>query len=137
MSQENVELVREAYEAFNRGDLASVLEFQDEKVDWYPAIVPLLGIGPVHGRPALEKFFTVDLVEGFAEFSAKPSAFEDLGEAVLCRTHYSAKGKASGVPVVLDAWSLIKLRGGKAVEFHDYDTKAEALEAAGLPESDG
>jgi hypothetical protein len=30
---------------------------------------------------------------------------------------------------------VVKLRGGRVVEVHDYSTKKEALQAVGLPES--
>jgi hypothetical protein len=38
------------------------------------------------------------------------------------------------VPVSLEAFSLIILRDGKTVSYRDYETKAAALEAAGLSE---
>jgi ketosteroid isomerase-like protein len=134
MSQENVEKVREGYEAFARGDLAFVFGLLDDEVEWYPAIAPLLGVGPVRGKQALEKFLTVDLPEGFADFASTAVAAEDLGDAVLVQTHYSGRGRASGAPVMLESFSLFRFRDDKIVGFRDYETRAEALEAAGLSE---
>ena len=59
---------------------------------------------------------------------------EDLGDAVLIHTRYAGRGRASGVPVSLEAFTVIVLRNGKTVSLRDYETKAEALEAAGLSE---
>jgi ketosteroid isomerase-like protein len=50
VSQENVEVLREGYDAFARGDLDAVLERLDPDVDWEPAIAPILGVEVVRGR---------------------------------------------------------------------------------------
>ena len=134
MSEENVEMIRQGYAAFARGDVAFILGLMDDAVDWTPAIAPLLGVGPVHGKQALEHFLTVDIAEGFVDFNAAPVSVEDCGDAVLVQVHYSGAGKSSGAPVDLEAFGLFKFRDGKVVEFRDYETKAEALEAAGLSE---
>jgi ketosteroid isomerase-like protein len=134
MSQENVEIVRRGYEAFARGDVDGVLDVMDPDIEWAPAIAPLLGVEPVRGKDALRRFLTHDLAEGFDDFEAKPLLIEDLGDKVLVNISYSARGRASGVPVSLEIFSLLSLRAGKTVSFRDYATKDEALEAAGLPE---
>jgi ketosteroid isomerase-like protein len=134
MSQENVEIVRGAYEAFARGDIEGVLEIMDPEVEWAPALAPLLGVEPVRGKDALRRFLSEDLASGFDDFEAKPLSIEDLGESVLVHTHFAARGRASGVPVSLEAFSLIKLRHGNTISYRDYETRAAALEAAGLSE---
>ena len=53
---------------------------------------------------------------------------------VLVHTHFVGRGRASGVPVSLEAFSLITLRDGKPVSYRDFETRAAALEAAGLRE---
>ena len=106
----------------------------DPDVEWAAAIAPLLGVEPVRGRDELRRFFTRDLTEGFDDFEATALSMEDLGDAVLVHTRFFGRGRASGVPVSLEAFSLITLRNGKTVSYRDYETKAEALEAAGLSE---
>ncbi len=135
MSEENVELVRRGFEAFARDDLDGVMEFMDPDVVWAPVIAPILGVEPVRGKEALRRFFTRDLVESFDDFEAKPLSIEDLGgDNVLVNIGYFAHGSASRVPVSLETFALIVLRGEKLTSLRDYDTKAEALEAAGLSE---
>ena len=134
MSEENVELVRRGFEAFARDDLDRVLELMDPDVEWAPVIAPMLGVEPVRGKDALRRFFTQDLVEGFDEFEARPLSIEDLGDNVLVNIGYVARGRASGVPVSLETFALIVMRGGKLTSLRDYNTKAEALEAARLTE---
>jgi uncharacterized protein len=134
MSQENVEIVRSGYEAFARGDIEGVLGIMDPEVDWAPALGPLLGVGPVRGREALSRFLTEDIPSGFDDFESRPLSIEDLGDSVLVHTRFVGRGRASGVPVSLEAFSLITLRDGKTVSYRDFETRAAALEAAGLSE---
>jgi ketosteroid isomerase-like protein len=134
MSQENVEILRQGFEQFARGDVESVLERLDPDVDWRPAIAPILGVEAVRGREAVREFFTRDLFEGFDEFRAEPVAYEDLGEAVLVTVRYIGRGESTGLEIDQTFASLYRLRDGKTVSMRDYSTRAEALEAAGHTE---
>ncbi len=134
MSEENVEILRRGFEAFARGDIDALLQDADPDIEWAPAIAPMLGLEPVRGKEALRRFFTEDLVEGFDDFEARPLSIEDLGDKVLVNISYFARGRASGVPVSLETFALFVMRDGMTVSFRDYDTRAEALEAAGLSE---
>ena len=133
MSEENVELLKGAYEAFARGDVEAVLERLDPDVDWRPAIAPILGVDAVHGIEAVRDFLTRELFEGFDQFRAEPLAFEDLGDdAVLVTARYVGRGESSGIELDQTFATLYRLRDGKAVSMRDYLTRAEALEAADL-----
>ena len=136
MSRENVERVREGYEAFARGDLAwFVEELVDEEVDWYPAIGPLVGVETIRGRQATARFFREEISEGLAGFTAEAVSIEDLGgECVLVRSRYTGTGRESGAPVILDTYALVRLKEGKVVAFRDYKTRTEALAAASSSE---
>ena len=134
MSQENVEIVRGGYEAFAGGDIEGVLEIMDDGIEWAPALAPLLGVEPVRGKDALRSFLIEDIASGFDDFEARPKSIEDLGDSVLVHTHFVGRGRASGVPVSLEAFSLITLRDGKTVSYRDFETRAAAREAAGLRE---
>jgi len=136
MSQANVEILRRGYEAFARGDLGYVLEQLDPEVDWHPAIAPILGVETVRGREAVRRFFTRDLFEGFDQFRAEPLSFEDLGgDFVLVMVRYIGRGESSGIEMDQRFATLYELRDGKTVTMRDYPTKTEALEAAGLRDS--
>jgi uncharacterized protein len=134
MSKEDVEILREGFEQFARGDVESVLERLDPDVDWQPAIGPILGVEAVRGREAMRKFLTRDLFDGFSEFRAEALAYEDLGDAVLVTVRYVGRGESTGLEMDQAATSLYRLRDGKVVSMRDYSTRAEALEAAGLSE---
>jgi ketosteroid isomerase-like protein len=57
MSQENVELVRQAFEAFNRDDRATVIRLLAPDVEWHTLAGPILGASTVRGREAMLTFW--------------------------------------------------------------------------------
>ena len=134
MSRDDVETLRQGYEAFARGDVEAVLERLDRDVDWRPAIAPILGVETVRGRDAVRDFLTRDLFDGFDEFRAEPLAYEDLGDAVLVTVRYVGRGESSGLEIDQTFTTLYRLRDGKTVSMRDYSTRSEAVEAAGLSE---
>jgi ketosteroid isomerase-like protein len=135
MSQENVEILRQGFEDFARGDVDAVLDRFDPDVDWHPAIAPILGVETIRGREAVRKFLTRDLFEeGFDDFRAEPLAYEDLGDAVLVTVRYTGRGKSTGLKIDQTFASLYRFRDGQTVSMRDYSTRTEALEAAGVSE---
>jgi ketosteroid isomerase-like protein len=130
MSQENVEVVRSCWAAFNRGDLEGALEAADpdvvthrhepEDATWH---------GPDGVLNAL-----ADWTAGFDHFELKVGDFIDAGDRVLALAHQTATGKLSGAPVEADFWFVFTVIEGRITEFDIFARKAEALEAAGLSE---
>jgi ketosteroid isomerase-like protein len=132
MSQENVEIVRRAYEAGSRGDLAAALErlapdFELDLSSLYPDAPIVRGVGellrwtysgPWGGSVHLhaERFFDLD------------------EERVLVFVRVTATGEGSGVPVELRVAHELTLRNGLVVRCKVHADRAEALEAAGLSE---
>jgi ketosteroid isomerase-like protein len=128
MSQENVEILRRTYAAFERGDISAALDHADlglvtyradpEAATWY---------GPEGFLQAL-----ADWTEGFDDFSATAEEFIDAGERVIVRVHQRARGHGSGVPVEADFWFVHTLSDGKITRLDMFASKGPALEAAGL-----
>ena len=131
MSQENVEIIRRDYKAFDRGDFASFLD------DLHPEIVtwahPRGEAGRYEGKDGAIRFIT-DWTESFDEFSAVVEELRDAGDKVLVRARHQGQGKGSGIPVEAHYWLVHHMRDGKQYKVDLYDNEAEALEAAGLRE---
>ncbi len=54
----NAEAVQQMYEAFGRGDVASILEHLAEEVEWeYGGIQEVPWLQPLHGRAEVPRFF--------------------------------------------------------------------------------
>jgi ketosteroid isomerase-like protein len=134
MSEENVEILRRGFEAFARGDIDAVLDVVGPDPEWAPGILPVMGGNAIRGKNALRRFFVQELWEAFDEFRAEPLSFEDLGDSVLAPTRYVARGERSGLEIEQTFFSVYTFREGKIVWFRDFETRSDALAAAGLSE---
>ena len=132
MSEENVELARAAYEAFNRGDLDSVLGMSVPEVETHdPPEMPDSAIHRGHEAVMRDWQRTFD---SFDEFSVEVEEYRDLGDDVLVFLRYQGRGRGSGVPVELGMTHLLTIRDGKFVRMRQFLDRERALEAAGLSE---
>lgn len=132
MSQENVEIVRCAYESFNAG--------HDE---WMSAIHPnvevtLSGVFPgidsdYRGHDGVRRFRDT-LFEAWEYFHAEPREIVDRGAYVGVVADLRAKGRESGVEVNLTFHQAFRIDGGLIERWASFPTLREALEAAGLRE---
>jgi ketosteroid isomerase-like protein len=125
MSQENVELLRRAYEAFNDGDPSIFLERYDP--DILLCISPdLPETGPVLGAADVEKWFTDYFTPFGHSFRVKPHEFIDVGESVIVLGTEQAQGRRSGAEVEHDAAVVYTFRAGRIIRI---DVPADADEA--------
>jgi ketosteroid isomerase-like protein len=133
MSRENVEIVRQASEAFNAHDMERWMSFADPKcefVDHMAAPAEESGAGIDEIRRLVEGWF-----ETFPDFRAETSEFIDAGDRVVCITHWQGTGKGSGLPYSQHAAEIFTVRDDKIVHAElGFGDKAAALEAAGLRE---
>ena len=133
MSEENVEIVRRAFEAWNRDDLEGLMAVIDpDVVAVAPAEWPESDIGT--GREALHDQFE-RLRAPWGEQRIEVDDIRDLGDRVLVLFRWIARGIGSQVEVEHPAAILDTLRDGRVVrvEFF-FEDQSKALEAAGLSE---
>jgi uncharacterized protein len=130
MSQENVEIVRQGFEAFERGELDAMLDLFTDDVTTYRADPD----GATYDGKAGFLDATADWTEDFSEWRVLPQEFADLGDRVMVRVRQMAQGKSSGVRVEEDFWFLFEVTGTKVSKLSFYSRQADALEAAGLSE---
>lgn len=132
MSQENVEIVKRAYEAWSRGDVAAVFEQYHPDVEhWDRADDPDATVR--RGRDALVAYFA-QLSEAYAEMQMEPKEFIDAGDWVVVPVRVTVRGRASGATGEGDQVFVYRLQAGKVAEVREYRDKAEALKAAGVDE---
>ena len=130
MSEENVEVVRRGWQAWEHGDLTGLLDLMSD--DLVTRRVGLDTATYTGKEGYLEA--TADWNEGFAEWSVTPEEFIDAGDCVVVRNHQIARGEASGVSIESDFWFVFTVSGGKITRLDMYVSESEALEAAGLSE---
>jgi uncharacterized protein len=132
VSQENVDVVKRGYEAWNRGDMAAVFDGYDPDVEhWDRADDP--GATVRRGRDALAAAYA-ELSESYAEIQIEPKEFIDAGDSVVVPVRVTVRGRTSGAVVEGDQVFVYRLRAGKVTEIREYRVRAEALKAVGLEE---
>jgi ketosteroid isomerase-like protein len=135
MSEENVELAREAIDALNRGDLDAWLAFLSPDVVW-EALPGVPGLGELYrGRAEVREWIEqlFELAEGGIHTEIEQLA--DLGDdRVFLGIVLTARGRSSGVPFEMPAWEVVWFADGLVTRRQVFWTRDEALEAAGLEE---
>jgi ketosteroid isomerase-like protein len=130
MSQENVQIVRRGFAAFEGGDLDRLRELVTDDLIVYRAEPDG---ATSHGLDGFLQL-TAEWTEGFRDWTPVPEEFTAVGKQVLVRVRQSAQGRASGVPIAEDFWFVFEFRGARIARMSIYAHEAEALEAAGLRE---
>jgi ketosteroid isomerase-like protein len=132
MSQENVEVVRAIYGAYERGDFEAVFERFDEDVEWFgPPDVSSSGLARGHEGVNQSLSTWVDIWD---EFHFELRQLIDAGDEVVAAGWQSGRGKGSGVEVSEEIFSVWTLRTGKVVRQRMFRDRTQALEAVGLSE---
>lgn len=131
-SQENVEIIRRGYEAYNAGDLATLRELYDPAVVWHH-LEGWPEPGPSVGRDAVlreveqlhEAWPVGDALQPVGDFIA-------AGNQVVVRAAW--RGSGSGPDATMEFSYLFTLRKGRIITIQMFWDHDEALEAVGLQE---
>ena len=99
MSQENVEIVRRHYEAFDRRQLDAAVEGWDPTGERTPAIAGAVeGQALASGLRGFVSYFQ-ELLASFSEVQLQNREFRDLGDRVLVLYDLHVRGHDSGVAI--------------------------------------
>ena len=116
MSQQDVETIRGAYEAFARQDIDGVMAAFDDGIEWdVPDSVPWGGT--YRGKEEVGRFFA-GLGEYIDELNVEPQDYVDGGDRVVAvgRHHGNIGGEQFETRFAM-VWTM---EGGKAVKFKEY-----------------
>ena len=133
MSQENVEVVRATFEAWNAGDMGAFGDSYDPHVvvryaDGWPE-----GSEPIMGREAVMRQWEQQRA-AFDADTLELIEMIDLGDRVVTRFIWRARG--SGPDLKIEVSSVNTLRDGKTILLEFFWNHAQALKALGLSEQD-
>jgi ketosteroid isomerase-like protein len=131
MSQENVELMRQAYDAYNREGIRGILEYLDAEVEWRnPVDSPIAGVFVGHEGVVEFQRLTDEVWE---EMHFEPVQINELsGGRLLAVVRFRFRARASEMEAEVPFAHLITFRDGKATALSMYTSEAAALRAAGL-----
>jgi ketosteroid isomerase-like protein len=132
MSQENVEVVRATFEAFNRQGVEAALPYFDPEIEWLGP-PEWLEEGLYKGHDGIRKIAAV-WTENFDEFRLDLEKAIDAGDHVVALAYQRGRIKGSGDPIEQPIGYDWEVGGGKAVRVQVYFSWKEALEAVGPPE---
>lgn len=133
MSDELVELVHRAYDAFNRRDLDAFLALVDRDVEFAARFIEMEGSSHYHGHAGIRDWWQ-SLLAVFPDFTINPLEVRIVDDTVITAVRVSGHGADSGVPIDQVVWQVSKVRDGRAIWWRNFATEAEALEALGVRE---
>ena len=132
MSQENMEIARQALAAFARRDIAAMtaLNQPDIEVDWSASHGWAAGV--YQGNDAVMEFFE-DFFQAFEMFVVEAESYIPAGDAVVVPSVAYQRGR-QGVQVSARGTYVFTVRERKIAKIHLYQETADALKAVGLEE---
>ncbi|MBN1529796.1 MAG: nuclear transport factor 2 family protein [Thermoleophilaceae bacterium] len=128
MSKQNVETVRLAIAAYQRGDWEEATAYLAPDVVWE--------VGqelPAHGPAAVREMWA-RWNDDWERLDMTGEEIVDAGDKVFVAMHYSGRGRLSGVAIEQWVFEVHTFRGDRCIGKADFETRAEALAAAGLSE---
>jgi uncharacterized protein len=123
-----VEIVRQAWEAFDRHDNELALRLYDPEVEIHGG---LTGGEVYRGLAGVQDFFR-DWLAAWDEYGSAVEEWIDAGDSVIAVMHSWGRGKQSGARVEERNAHVWTLRNGKLWRLRVYATRADALKAVGL-----
>ena len=130
MSQEDVQVIRRAIEAFNAGDVEEMLALADPALEWRPAFGAATdGATAYHGHPGFRVYWrgTQDIWD---HFHFEPEQFIDDETSIVVIRRGSGRAKGSGIEIDKPFAMLWKVRKGKTVFGQTFTDPHEARTAA-------
>jgi ketosteroid isomerase-like protein len=134
MSQQNVELLRAAFENFLAGKSEFGAELLDPEVEWDASETPVFDIsGMYRGKEDVRQFWR----EWLVAWEAVQFEYElvDAGDRVVALIDQRMRGRSTGIEMALGKYAQVyTFRDGLIVQWKLYRSQSEALGAAGLSE---
>jgi ketosteroid isomerase-like protein len=129
MSEENVETVRKALAAFDRG-LDQVAKYWYHDIDWRAIEGAPDDVGVFRGRDALRRYYE----DWYATFDALRADAEELidagGDRVVAVLRVVGQVKGSDAQVDMRVAVVYTVRDGLIIRGREYATREQALQAA-------
>jgi ketosteroid isomerase-like protein len=131
VSQQDVEFVRRAMQAWNRTDIDELIPLSDPEVEFVSIFAGMEG-RTYRGYDGLRRYFA-DMADAWSEFHRELEEVIDAGEdRVVVFFRLRGTARASGVPVDERVTTVFQLREGRLHRMVVYRDRDEALVAAGL-----
>lgn len=126
-SDQNVRIINQLYNAFQSGDVDTILGLMDDEVIWFaPGPSRIKFAGTFHGKDGVRKFFDI-AIENLEVLAQEVKGYLIGPDTVGVMGYEHMKVKSTGRHYESDWIHLYTLRDGKIVAFEEYvDTAAQA-----------
>ena len=126
MSDENVELHRRWFQAYNARDTETLITYCDPGIEFY-SVFATAGGGVYQGHDGMRKLHQ-DFRDAWGdEIRFDPQVYFELDDRTLVFGLLHGRGRHSGVEVALHGAQIARWRDGLMVYAKGYDRKEEAL----------
>jgi uncharacterized protein len=128
MSEENIAVVRQFYEAWSQDDFPGPVELLHPEVEY---VNPEGAIEPGTRRGVAEFVGTAEkLLDAWEHWRPELERVEAVGDQVVAVVRYTARGRGSGVEVEGTESSLWTFRDGKVIRYQWFHGAEDADAAA-------
>jgi ketosteroid isomerase-like protein len=129
MSQNNVQVIQQAYGNFRTGNIGALIDQMDDRVVWdIPSIANVRISGRREGRNRVLEFFQY-LGADQESVAFEPREFFSQGDKVVTLGHYDWIVKGTSKRWGGDFVHVFTVRDGKVVHFQEYLDTAAVAEA--------
>lgn len=127
--QANISLLKQAYAAYDKGDIQTLLSLLAQDIEWeLPEVEGIPFTGKRHGLAQVSDFFRI-LAECQEPREFKPDRFIGQGDQVVVLGHGAYTVKATGAEYSDDWCHVFSIAGGKIASFKEYFDSNKAAQA--------
>lgn len=138
-SQADLAAVQHFYDEVARGNFWVGKEVFDPAIEWEwgSSLSGITGNRTYRGLSAVEAA-TKDWLRSWHWYRIELEELVDAGEKIVALTRHLGRAHGANSDVVSSRADVWTMRNGKAIAFHGYDDREEALQAVGVrPEAAG
>jgi len=133
MSQENVEIVWKAIQAWNQREADLLLSYAAPEIEWMPAGPAAVERSVYRGHDEVASAYAA-VWDTWDVFEFQEGQVRELGDSVLWLGRVKMRGSASQVELDQEFAAYWVVRDGKLIRIQAFLTWQDALEALGLSE---
>ena len=127
MSQANVELIKNLYAAFGRGDGPAVAAGMDPAIVWNEAEnFPYADRNPYTGPAAIAEGIFTRFATDWDKFQVHPAEYLDAGDTIIAIGRYTGTYKPTSKSINAQFAHFWQIRDGKIIAFQQYTDTAQA-----------
>jgi ketosteroid isomerase-like protein len=133
MSQQDVEIARRAFDAYNRLDVEAMLACVTPDLEWFPSMPSTLETAIYQGREGVERYFQ-ETRGTWNPLLVHAQDFRSVGDRLLVLGHLDGTGRASGIRTTTPIGMVIEFQEGRIRRVRAYLDHSEAVRVSGLEE---